>query len=200
MLMEINNYKSEALNLIYRFKHLGTEHSSDEAILIGKAPHIGTMAWLNILYPVIDIKELDFLSNELKTGVPQEYADFLLSFSNGLNILSSTFSLYGLRRQINRDAKANVRQPYSIITPNVFERPNNAKDSYFFIGGYNWDGSHLYIDKETNFVHCCERWDAKSKLQWSSFGEMLLSELNRLYKLFDEDGKELDEDKKTIPY
>uniref|UniRef100_UPI0026027B85 hypothetical protein n=1 Tax=Chryseobacterium sp. TaxID=1871047 RepID=UPI0026027B85 len=60
--------------------------------------------------------------------------------------------------------------------------------------------SRLYIDKDTNIVHCCERWDATSKVQWSSFEEMLLSELKRLYRLFDDEGKEIDEDASTLPY
>lgn len=191
---------SEILNLLHKFADLGIGKSSDGATMIGKAPHVGPKAWLNILFPTLKKEELFYLSEELKTEIPKEYADFLLNFSNGLNVLSSTFSLYGLRKQINRDIEANVRQPYSIITPNLYERPHNAKDSYFFIGGYNWDGSHLYIDKETNIVHCCERWDATSRKQWNSLEEMILSKIKRLYKLFDDNGVEFDEDKETIPY
>jgi hypothetical protein len=194
--MQANDLKE----LIYKFENLEKGSSSDGAILIGKAPFIGTKAWLNIMYPVLSDKEIVWLESELKTTIPEDYKQFLSDFSNGLIILSSTFSLYGLRRQINRDIKANVRQPYSILTPNIFERPKNAKDNYFFIGGYNWDGSHLYIDKETNRVHCCERWDATSKMQWTSFEEMITSEIKRLYLLFDHEGKEIDRDQKTIPY
>ena len=164
------------LDLLYKYKNLGESKSDDGAVFIGKVPHNGPKAWLNILYPVVTEEELRFLSEELKTEIPEEYSSFLLSFSNGMNVLSSTFSLYGLRRQIDRNLEANVRQPYSIITPNIYERPENSKPSYFFIGGYNWDGSHLYIDRETNIVHCCERWDATSKKQWNSLEEMIISE------------------------
>lgn len=188
------------LDLLYKYKNLGESKSYDGAVLIGKAPHNGPKAWLNILYPVLTEEELRFLSEELKTEIPEEYSSFLLNFSNGMNVLSSTFSLYGLRRQIDRNLEANVRQPYSIITPNIYERPENSKPSYFFIGGYNWDGSHLYIDKETNIVHCCERWDATSKKQWNSLEEMIISELERLYTFFDDKGVEIDEYNPTIPY
>lgn len=192
--------KKEIVNILYKFDYLGVETLTDGAVLIGKAPFKGSQAWLNILYPVLNISELNFLKNELRSDIPFEYQCFLQNFSNGVNVLSSTFSLYGLRKQVYRDANADVRQPFSIITPNLYERPENARDSFFFIGGYNWDGSHLYIDTKTNFVHCCERWDAESKIQWNSLDEMLLSELKRLYKLFDQKGEELDEDEKTIPY
>ncbi|MFL9845287.1 SMI1/KNR4 family protein [Flavobacterium rhizosphaerae] len=190
----------EIKELVYKFKDLGIEKSYDNAILIGKAPFRGPMGWLNILYPPLNVEEVNVLEQHLETEIPKSYKSFLCNFTNGLNILSSTFSLYGLRRQINRNIDLNIRQPYSIITPNVYERPDNAKDSFFFIGGYNWDGSNLYIDTQTDKVHCCERWDATSKFEWNSLEEMLLSELKRLYGLFDNTGKEIDEDVKTIPY
>lgn len=186
--------------LIFKFQNLGIEKSNDGAILIGKAPHKGPKAWVNLLFPPLSIKEINDLKIQLNRDIPKEYTDFLLNFSNGLDVLSSTFSLYGLRRQLNRDIETNVRQPYSIITPNIFERPDNAKDSCFFIGGYNWDGSHLYIDNETNIIHCCQRWDATSKKQWNSLEEMILSEIERLYNFFDDKGIEFDENKKIIPY
>ncbi|MGS0747493.1 hypothetical protein [Halpernia sp. GG3] len=70
----------------------------------------------------------------------------------------------------------------------------------FLSGGYNWDGSHLFIDKQTNLVHCCERWDANPKFTWQSLEDMIISELERIYNLFDEKGVELDENIPTIPY
>lgn len=190
----------EINEFIYKFEKLGLSSSSDGAMLIGKAPHIAPEAWLNEVFPVLDIEEIEHLEEELKETLPQEYKDFLMNYSNGLIILTSTLSLYGLRRRMTRDIKQNSRQPYSIITSNVHERPENAGNNIFFIGSYQWDGSHLYIDKETNKVHCCERWDATSKIQWDSFQEMLISELKRLYTFFDDEGRELDEDASTLPY
>src|SRR5690554_5963602 len=149
----------EIKELVFKFKNLGIGTSNDNATLIGRAPFNGAKAWLNIVYPILNDEEIVILEKELNTTIPEDYKFFLSNFSNGLNILSSTFSLYGLRRQIDRNINSDTRQPYSILTPNIYERPDNANDSFFFIGGYNWDGSHLYIDKETNIVHCCERWD-----------------------------------------
>ncbi|KMQ59537.1 1,3-beta-glucan synthase regulator [Chryseobacterium angstadtii] len=193
-------YNKEINELIYKFSNLGLDNSSDGAMMIGKAPHKGPKGWLNIIYPKLNTEEINLLEKELDTVLPKDYKEFLMKYSNGGNFMSSTLSLDGLRRHMTRDPKANSRQPFSIITPNIHERPENAKDNYFFIGGYRWDGSHLYIDKETNLVHCCERWDATSKFQWKSFEEMLLSELKRLYQLFDDNGKEIDDDQSTLPY
>ncbi|MGS0747492.1 SMI1/KNR4 family protein [Halpernia sp. GG3] len=119
-------------NLIYKFESLGIKESKYGAVLIGKAPHIGTDAWLNEIYPILDTNDIVDMENMLKTNIPLEYKDFLLSFSNGLGILVSTFSLYGLRKLLGRDIETS-RQPYSIKTPNIPERPKNANENYFFI-------------------------------------------------------------------
>lgn len=193
-------YNKEINELIYKFSNLGLDSSSDGARMIGKAPFKGSEAWINIIYPKVITEEISLLEKELNSTIPKDYKYFLMNYSNGGNFLSSTLSLDGLRRRLTRDPKANSRQPFSIITPNVYERPENAKENYFFIGGYKWDGSLLYIDKDTNIVHCGSPDDATSKVQWSSFEEMLLSELKRLYTFFDDEGRELDEDVSTLPY
>ncbi|MBP1167977.1 hypothetical protein JOE44_004861 [Chryseobacterium sp. PvR013] len=190
----------EIRELIYKFQNLGTVNSSDGAMLIGHIPFKAPEAWLNEMFPVLDNSEIDSLEDQLDTSIPEEYKTFLQKFSNGLILLAATLSLDGFRRQLTRDPKANSRQPFSIITPNVYERPDNSKESYFFIGGYQWDGSLLYIDKDTNIVHCGSPHDATSKVQWNSFEEMLLSELKRLYTFFDDEGREIDEDVSTLPY
>lgn len=190
----------EIRELIYKFQNLGIGNSSDGAILIGKAPHLGSEAWINEIFPTLENAEIENLEKELKTEIPKEYKTFLKEFSNGLMILTATLSFYGLRRQLSRDPKINSRQPFSPISANIYERPDNVKESYFFIGSYQWDGPRLYIDKDTNIVHCGSPDDATSKFQWNSFEEMLLSELKRLYKLFDEEGREIDEDVSTLPY
>ncbi len=186
------------LFLLYRYKDLGIEHTINKSTLIGKVDFIGKNAWLNKIYPALTVEECDNLELQINSSLPPDYRIFLTQCSNGLNVLLSTISLYGLRKETGRSIEAS-RQPYSIITPNVFERPANSKDSFFFIGGYNWDGSHLYIDKETNTVHFCTREDATSLISWNSLEEMLLSEIERVYKLFDKNGKEIDECVPTIP-
>jgi len=185
--------------LIYKFEHLGKETTEAGVALIGKSPSRGKHAWLNKIYPTLNQYDIEELEKNIGDSIPGEYKHFLMNYSNGLNILLSTFSLDGLRKQIGRSIEAS-QQPYSLITPNKYERPENAKDHFFFIGGYNWDGSHLYIDKQTNEVHCCERYDATSRKSWPTLEVMIVSEIERLYGLFDDNGIELDEDKATIPY
>jgi hypothetical protein len=193
------NYFEKVKKELYKFENLGIETTENGAILIGKAPHIGAMAWLNELYPILNDDDITILEQKLNTEIPVAYKFFLMNYSNGLNVFVSTFYLDGIRKQIGRSVEAS-RQPYSIITTNTQERPKNAKDNYFFIGGYNWDGSHLYIDKETNKVHCCDRYDATSLSEWNSFEEMIVSEIKRIGIFFDSNGVEIDEDFSTLPY
>ncbi|TCC91771.1 SMI1/KNR4 family protein [Pedobacter frigiditerrae] len=191
--------QKEIKKLLYVFEHLGVHHSENGAILIGRAPHIGSEAWLNNIYPVLTENEIRIVEDALKTDIPSEYKDFLLNFSNGLDVCVSTFYLDGLRKELGRTIESS-RQPYSLETSNVYERLKDSEDEYFFIGGYNWDGSHLYIDKRTNMVHCCERYNVASKKQWASLEDMIVSELTRINQLFNVKGEEIDEDFPSIPY
>lgn len=190
---------SEVKKLVFRFESLGIQLSENGAILIGKAPFLGSEAWLNKIYPSLTHEEIIELEKSLNRSLPIEFKRFLSEFSNGLNILSSTLSIYGLRKQLGRSIEAS-RQPFSILTPNKLERPSNSKDSFLFIGGYNWDGSLLYIDTETSKVHCCSLESADSKFCWKTLDEMVIAEIKRLYTLVDENGKELKEGIKTVPY
>lgn len=191
-------YFEELRKQIFKFEGLGVEISQLGATLIGKAPHIAKYAWLNKLYPVLDMQKILELESELGMEIPEEYKIFLTQFSNGLNIFVATFSLDGYRKDMDRSIEGS-RQPFSILVPNLKERPKNAKDNYFFIGGYNWDGSKLYIDTETGKVHYCAEWDAISLYEWNSFEEMLISEVKRITSLFDEKGVVIDEDLHTTP-
>jgi hypothetical protein len=183
---------------IDKFKNLGEEKTENGTSLIGRAPHIAKFAWLHSIYLPLTAQDIITLENELKTEIPSDYKLFLTNFSNGLTLFVNKFYLYGLRKQIGRTVEAS-RQPYSPMIANVDERPSNAKDTYFFIGGYSWDGSRLYIDKKSNHVHYCDRWDASSLYEWCSFEEMLVLEVKRITSLFDEKGIIKDRNKYTTP-
>jgi hypothetical protein len=146
--------------------------------------------------PPLSDKELFELENELDENIPESYRLFLKT-TNGLKVFNTTFYLYGLRKNYKRDI-INVWQPFSILTPNTLERPLNARE-FFFIGGYDWDGSMLYIDRNTDKVYICKRDNAAPLREWTNFDEMLDSEIRRLITLFDDKGKEYDDDKSTLP-
>lgn len=186
---------------LYKFSPYGVKVSKEtRATLIGHPSYISSeYSFLNYMFvPLSDIELVD-LEKMLNVEIPISYVNFLKNFSNGLKILHSTLCLDGYRKINGRGIEASY-QPFSILTINGSERPQNAKDNYFFIGGYDWDGSNLYIDTETERIHFCSRWDATSLYSWDSLEDMLLSEIDRLYTLFTEDGRQIDENISTLPF
>jgi len=189
------NYFEQVKEILYQYKHLGEYTYPTGTKLIGRVPHVAPMAWLHLLFPPLIDKDIKKLEKEMKRRIPEPYKDFLLQYGNGISIFSDSLNLYGLRKMAGRSVDA-AWQPYSLITPNTFERPKNAKDEYILIGGYGWDGSKVYINANNNKVYYCARWDATPLYEWNSFEEMLLSEVKRIQTHFDSEGKRLD---KTVP-
>jgi len=182
-------------DLIYSFSAMGTKLVSQTgATLIGHAPFIAPEAWLNCLYSPIKEEEIKRIEDSLQRPIPKVYKDFLMCFSNGLNILCDTFCLFGYRRNYARNI-FDVWQPYSIIEQNIFENPF---DSIFIIGGYDWDGSIIYINESEEICYSSSE-DETPLLKWDSLIQMLESEIRRLYTLCDDSGKFLDSNKPTIP-
>ena len=180
---------------IYRL--FGEKRLKNGTYLIGQAPHIAPNAWLHSIYPGLNLNEIKELENILDKPIPECYRSFLEK-SNGLKIFNTTFCLDGLRRSYSRGLD-DVWQPFDIRLPNISERPKNAEDFFFFIGGYDWDGSLLYIDTHTEKVHLCHRDNAISLFEWNGFELMLESEILRIINLFDTQGKEINPRISTLP-
>ncbi|MCW3122348.1 MAG: / family protein [Flavipsychrobacter sp.] len=193
------NYFDQVKETLYQYKYLGEKILSTDVILIGKAPHIAPQAWLHCLFPPLSYKDVELLEREAQHNIPMPYKEFLLCFGNGISIFNA-FNLYGLRKILSRTTDEAIWQPFSLDTPNTIERPKNAKDEYLFIGGYNWDGSLLYIDGMTCKVYYCLKRDATPLYEWNSFEEMLVGEVKRIQKHFDKEGRRIDKSVPTTPF
>lgn len=189
----------ELKELMYKYQDYGLEVSPvTGAIKIGRAKHVAPLAWSNELYPVLSNEEIESLEKEIGLRIPDAYKVFLTTFSNGMVVLTTTLSLYGLRKYNSRDNIEYVFQPFDIVRVNTFERPKNMPDNMFIIGSYNWDGSFITMTTD-NKVHYCKRDDATSLITWNSLEEMLVSEIKRIYTLYDEKGVKIDEDASPLP-
>ncbi|WP_290147173.1 SMI1/KNR4 family protein [uncultured Duncaniella sp.] len=188
----------EIRNLMFKLSHLGVwNFSEDGGFFIGKAPHLGTRAWLNRIYPKISMTEIEIMENEMHRQIAPSYIRFLTSFSNGLDIFNGTLALYGYRYSFRRD-ETHDQQPFNLVWINKREKPWNSTDDMFFIGTYNWDYSFLYVTPDQK-VHICHREDATSLFTWDSIEDMLLSEIKRIYTLFDDRGVAIDPKHPTTP-
>ena len=98
--------------------------------------------------------------------IPASYKS-LLKECNGMIFFVDTLSLNGLRSN-NRRLLIGNWQPYDLSTANRKdkERIKDAKDSLFFIGRFDWDGSKIYIDSDDGKVYRCSRKTSKPLNQW----------------------------------
>lgn len=185
--------------LMMYYSHLGTRKvEATGAFLIGHAPHIASEAWLNSVYPCLSERDTLELEAFLGTTIPPEYRHFLQNISNGMNVFVDEFCLFGKRKNYMRTSMDVTRQPFS-LSDALEEKPRNATPDMFFFGGYSWDGSKLYIDKRDNHVYYCKVNDSTPLKSWDSLAEMVISEIDRLYSLFDENGHQINENIPTIP-
>lgn len=186
----------ELRELLDRYKHLGTEYVPEtKSTLIGRAPHVAPEAWLNSMYGYLSEYEIVNIEQSISKKIPVQYRDFLANCSNGLNLMGTTLCLFGYRSMVGRDMVA-CRQPFDIISLNKYksERPRNATADMFFIGGYDCDDSQVYLTKDGK-VHFCAPNDCLSL----KLDDFLLSEIHRIYCLFDENGVEYDDSTPTTP-
>jgi hypothetical protein len=192
----MENYFETVKKQLGKYNHLGEQILQDGTLLIGKAKHIAEQAWLHGIYQPLNNVEIEKLEQDIQIKIPLDYKFFLANYSNGLNIFVDVFSLDGLRKRNSRN-KEDAYQPYSIINPNTKERLVDADCEMFFIGGYNWDGSLLYM--KNNKVYRCSNENTIPINTWDSFSEMIKSEVFRICSLYDQNGIEINKDYPTIP-
>jgi SMI1 / KNR4 family (SUKH-1) len=181
------HYFQEVFNILKKASIFGNQKVSGGAILFGRVAHIGPEAWLHTVYSPLDSLDIDLLEKEIGLEVPESFREFL-ELSNGINVFSDSLSIDGWRPSFNRSS--DERQPYSIVTPNLYERPPGLQKEMLLVGGYSYgNGYCLYIDPRSEFVFQCSRSDARPLKRWESFGEMLVSEVRRLDELFDGRGR-----------
>lgn len=161
--------KKELENLLMRFSHLGVTHSKNGALLIGKAPHIGEYAWLNVMYPCVTETEVCDLEKRLGVAIPKVYKDFLMNVSNGFDIMNCTLALHGCRTSYDR---SDLDSWY----------PFNLED----------------VQKDDK-IYYCDRYDATPLKSWDSLSAMLTSEIERIFGLFNADGRIFSRMAPTIP-
>ena len=123
----------------------------------GHIPQLGPEAYNIYTFAPLTEERLALLEQVLNREVPEQYKIFLTLVSNGMHIFNRCLSLDGLQGSINR--KLGIQGPFDLSIPNVYERPYNADASCFFIGGYSYDCSKLYMRSGSQKVFYCPRWD-----------------------------------------
>ena len=163
----------------------------------GHIPQIAPEAYNIYTFAPLTDEQLALLERVLNREVPKQYKIFLTLFSNGMHIFSRCLNLYGLQGVLDR--RGDFQGPFDLSIPNVYERPSNADASCFFIGGYSYDCSKLYMRSGSQKVFYCPRWDITPLKEWNSFSEMLIEEIQRLRSLHGADGMLKSTRRSTLP-
>lgn len=187
--------------MLNRWSNLGVREASTGATLIGQVPHVAPEAWLHSFYQPLVKQEVKMLEDYFNLSFPKAFRHFLL-LSNGLNIFSDSLCVLGIRENYERDGDS-AWQPYDIVLHNYpSEKPGDATAKMVFVGGYNWDGSHLYFDAgsaDPERIFRCTANSITPLNSWDNFWVMLYDETRRLSRLYDECGKKIDPDAPTVP-
>ncbi len=191
------DYFERILEIVASYESLGVRSLADGTKLTGHVPHVAPQAWFQQVYPALDQFEIERLEESVGIKFPQVFVDFLKR-ANGLYLFSGHLYICGVRKNFSRSIEA-AWQPFSIFTPNIDERPRGAKPAFLFVGGYESDGSQLYIDTSDLSVCRCSARSAKPLHKWASFEMMLESEVRRLATHFDSQGRLLDPKRPTTP-
>jgi len=152
----------------------------------GHIPQLAPEAYNVYTFAPLTEERLALVEQNIGREIPCQYRTFLTHVSNGMHIFHRCLSLLGLQGEINR--KLGAQGPFDLSIPNVYERPSNADASCFFIGGYSYDASNLYMRSGSQKVFYCPRWDITPLKEWNSFSEMLIEEIQRLKSLHGADG------------
>ena len=163
----------------------------------GHIPQLAPEAYNIYTFAPLTDEQLALLERVLNREVPKQYRAFLTHVSNGMHIFHRCLSLEGLQGSINR--KLGIQGPFDLSIPNVYERPSNADASCFFIGGYSYDASKLYMKDDSDKVYYCARRDATPLKEWNSFSEMLIEEIQRLKSIHGSDGMLKSTRRSTLP-
>jgi hypothetical protein len=191
------HYLQQVYEIMQSARGLGCRVLDDGTRLIGRVPHVGSQAWLHLLFPPMSDPDIAEVENEIGIPFPEALIDFY-SLANGLSLFSDSLSIYGRRDNYQRTGDS-VWQPFNIVTSNTIERLSDAKPSYLFIGGYpSRKGFYLYIDTRELCVYRCTRQSSKPLAKWQSFEEMLVAEANRLKLFFDSQGRRVNPNQQIV--
>jgi hypothetical protein len=180
-----------------RFSFLGEEKTSNGTMLYGKAPHIGSKAFLHTIYPPLTDNEILSMGRIIGKKIPEHLAN-LYRECNGLHYFVDTLSIDGLRIGSGRNFDT-FYQPYDLTTPNVDERLEDADDDFIFFGGYDWDGSLLYTKTKNKEIYLCSPDSSEPLKFWKSIEDFISYEAGRISALFDSNGIEIDKNKSSLP-
>lgn len=184
---------------IDRWEHLGVHRDKRGSRLVGHTPRDFPDAYLHTVVAPLKASDWKSYGVELPPHLKEVYSE-----CNGLHLFGTSLCVYGIRSHFRRDASAAF-EPFDLLRHSEESRTvhhplkGNHADERVFFAGYDWDNSHAYTLPDDGTVYFCEAGSAEATVKWPSVMDYLLSEYDRIAKLYDEEGYPIDEMAPTTP-
>lgn len=128
---------------------LGVKTAEDGSRIIAHTPQEYPQAYLHAFYSARTKSEWKKYQMELPAHLRELYEE-----CNGLTLLGTSLSIYGMRSHFKRDDTAAF-QPFDLSGHDRECRLANhpltdIADHRVFFGGYSWDGSSVYVMQRTS--------------------------------------------------
>lgn len=157
-------------------------------VLLGRTPHVAEFAYLARVYDAAPPGQVRAWAAAHDRD--NAYLSFLTEVANGLGV--ANISLFGVTEHIDRSGWG-AGQAISLDYGNVVERPSGLDETDMVIGGIvGWSSRGSYVmDREgaVRLTHHHDGTDVAAK--WPDLPDMLCSELTRISRLHDREGREL---------
>lgn len=185
----------DLLKLVGKFQ-AKNDRESNTAFFRTHVPWVAPEAYLNTIFKPAAPEALSEVNNRLR--MPDPILE-LLKQHNGAILLSRSLSLFGVvgKGQLYNRSDPFSLPPYNIETENLSGIPD--RDRFLKVGGYRYDGSGAYIDRQTLEIVLFREGEKKPCCSWPTLDDWLNTEIRRLTGLFDASGKRLVDEAQTLP-
>ncbi len=150
--------------------------------------------WFQRLFPALTEAEYSEMNGAFDVTLPEAFRQFYLQ-ANGANLFNGTFSLYGYINERMSDLSVGLGL-YNLAELQAPYLRWDGRPSFFLFGSikrYYNTLNYLYFDSDDGRVYLTKhRYTAEPIASWESLPDMLLSEYERLEKLFTANGVEIE--------
>ncbi len=193
----MNSVCRQVMEIMNRAEKLGVRRLSEGQRLIGNIEWLAPEAYLHVLYGPLGDRELLLLESQIERPIPEELKEFY-RWTNGLSLFAYKLTIDGWREDDARGGDG-MWEPYSLVVPNVFERPVDAPQGMVFFGGYEDDASLLGMMPDAPEIYRFAHGSVNVLNKWEDLWTMLTCEADRLSQLFDNNGCIIDSTAWTTP-
>jgi hypothetical protein len=177
--------RKQLIELLRGSAPTGEHVSPGGTIRLGPIPTVAPLAYLHSVHAPLDSEAVASLQRELPVMIPPAYQQFL-RVANGIRLFVSSIAFLGLRGAVTRDA-SSMDSPYSILIPNLQERPARLEAGLFVVGVYTDDKSPLVMHHAVSSVRCLTPDGGAVRATWPDLDSFLNQEIARLASLLEPD-------------